>query len=145
MTDIELLRTLTQTTYDSVEGYREAAENAQKPAFKKAFERRRNARAKTLQHLNNALLANSEKPVTEASVQGEAHQLFLKLADTVSQGDSAVIARVEEGENYLADMFDKALAKDENLDPSIRLALSEAYRDISEGKRFSAMLEEEYA
>ncbi len=145
MTNIEQLKDITQTTYDSVEGYRKAIETAEKPAFTKAFERRRNARAKTLQHLNNALLANGEQPVTEASVKGEAHQLFLELADTFSKGDSAVISRVEEGETHLANKFEKALAEENDLDPSIRLALSEAYRDIKEGKRFGAMLEEEYA
>ena len=145
MNNIELLKDLTQTTYDSVEGYRKAAETAEKSAFKKAFERRRNMRAKTLQHLNNALLANSQPPITDTSVQGEAHQLFLTLTDTFADGDSAIIARVEEGERYITNKFENALADDSGITPSIRLSLREAFRDISEGEKFSAMLEEEFA
>lgn len=145
MNNIELLKDLTQTTYDSVEGYRKAAETAEKSAFKKAFERRRDMRGKTLQHLNNALLANSQPPITEASVQGEAHQLFLTLTDTFADGDKAVIARVEEGERYIANKFENALAEDSGITPGIRLTLQEAYRDISEGEKFSAMLEEQFA
>ncbi|MEO0643849.1 MAG: PA2169 family four-helix-bundle protein [Pseudomonadota bacterium] len=145
MNNIELLKDLTQATYDSVEGYRQAAETAEKSAFKKAFERRRDMRAKTLQHLNNAMLANSQPPITSTSVQGETHQLFLTLTDTFADGDKAVIARVEEGERYLANKFESALADESGVLPGIRVTLQEAYRDISEGENFSAMLKEEFA
>lgn len=145
MNNTELLKDLTQATYDSVEGYRKAAETAEKPAFKKAFERRRDMRAKTLQHLNNALLANSELPINDTSIKGETHQLFLTLTDTFADGDSAVFARVEEGERYIANKFENALADDSGITPGTRLTLQEAYRDIGEGETFSAMLEKQFA
>ncbi|MDJ0977242.1 MAG: PA2169 family four-helix-bundle protein [Erythrobacter sp.] len=145
MKTIELLKDLTQTTYDSVEGYRKAAEAAEKPAFKKAFERRRDTRAQTLEQLNNALQANSEAPITSASVAGETHRMFLTITDTLTQGDDAIIARVEEGESYLATKFENALANESSLDASMRLTVRDAFRDIREGERFGAMLEKQYA
>jgi len=145
MNNIEVLKDIAQTTYDSVEGYRKAAEQAEKSVFIKSFERRRDTRMKTLDHLNSALQAKGQSPVTSPSLSGETHQLFLTLSDTIANGDDAVISRVEEGEEYLSAKFENALEKDSGIDASTRLTLQEAYRDVREGKRFSEMLEQQYA
>ena len=144
MTNISTLKDLTQTTYDSVEGYRKAAEKAEKPSFKRAFERRRDLRAQTLEQLNNALQANDEQPITSTSVSASAHQTWQSISDAFSTGDDAVISRVEEGEDYIAGQFKDAL-EDDQMEASLRMTLEKAYREISEGERFTDMLEEQYA
>ncbi|MEM7687673.1 MAG: PA2169 family four-helix-bundle protein [Pseudomonadota bacterium] len=145
MNTIELLKDLTQTTYDSVEGYRKAAEQVDKAAFKRAFERRRDTRRQTLERLNSALQAQGEEPITSASISSQAHQYFLTLSDAVINDDKAVISRIEEGEGYIADEFRDALKKNEDMETSVRLVIEQAYREISEGERFAEMLEENYA
>ena len=145
MTNIELLKDLTQTTYDSVEGYRKAAEKAEKSAFVRAFERRRDTRGQTLERLNSALQAQGEAPITSASLSSQAHQYFLTISDAIVGNDKAIISRVEEGEGYIADEFRDALKKSDEMDPAVRTVIEQAYRDIRDGERFSEMLEEHYA
>ncbi len=145
MTNIELMKELTQTTYDSVEGYRMAAEKSETPGLTRAFERRRDQRAQTLEQLNTALRSNGEQPITSTSITGKSHQYFLTLTDAFANGDKAVIARVEEGEDYIASQFDKALKNDLGDNAPIRMVVEKAFRDIREGERFSDMLNEQFA
>lgn len=147
MTNTKLLKDLTQTTYDSAESYRKAGIEAEKPAFKSAFERRCALREQTLEQLNTALKARGEDPITSTSLSASAHQTFWDITDALSEGDSAIISRVEEGEEYLAKKFAEALSDDSDadLDPSTRALLQTAYREISEGERFADMLEKRYA
>ena len=55
-----------------------------------------------------------------------------------------MISRVEEGEDYIAGQFKDAL-EDDQMEASLRMTLEKAYREISEGERFTDMLEEQYA
>lgn len=144
MTNIELLKDLTQTTYDSVEGYRQAAEKAESPAIKQAFVRRSADRAEILNKMNNAMQARGQEPVTSVSIKGSAHQTFLTITDALSDSNEAAIKRVEEGEDYLVGQFRDAL-EDNDLEPEMRTLIETAYRDIREGERFSDMLEEQHA
>ena len=144
MTTIEVLKNLTQTTYDSVEGYRVAAEKADSPALKQAFSRRSGERAEILNKMNNALQANGEQPITAVSTQGKAHQFFLTITDALSDSNEAAVKRVEEGEDYLVEQFSEALKRDD-LERETRLLIETAFRDIRDGERFADMLEKQYA
>ncbi len=146
MTNITTLKSLTQTTYDSVEGYRKAIDKADSPALKSALERRLNSRIETLNTLNRALEANGEKRIDTVSMTGTAHQTFMSIAEAFSNSNEAAIERVEEGEDYLAEQFRDALNDDgETLDSSFRMVIEQAYREVREGERFSDMLEKQYA
>ncbi|GMN02858.1 PA2169 family four-helix-bundle protein [Erythrobacter sp. MTPC3] len=142
----EKLKKLTQTTFDSVEGYRKAAEKAESPALKQALERRTGQRQNTLNKLNEALMAGGENAVTSSSTMGQMHQTFLNVTESFSNGDEAAAERVEEGEEYLADQFRDVLEDDENgLDGSTRMIVQNAYSEIREGERFGEMLETQYS
>ncbi|UAB79188.1 PA2169 family four-helix-bundle protein [Erythrobacter sp. SCSIO 43205] len=143
MNNIELLKSLTQTTYDSVEGYRLAHEKTDNRALRNAFERRMDQRRQTLEMLNNALAKNGETPITTTSVAGDTHQTFLTIVDSLTDGDDAAIKRVDEGEEYLAGKFREAMERDD-LDASARMVIEKASQDVLAGDRFSTMLEEQY-
>lgn len=144
MTNISTLKSLTQTTYDSVEGYRKAVDKADSPALKDALNRRLNSREQTLSKLNSALESNGEERITSSSMTASAHQTFMSIADSFENGNEAAIERVEEGEDYIAGKFRDAL-EDDNLDASFRSLIQQTYQEISEGERFSDMLEKQYA
>ena len=144
MNNIELLNSLTQTTYDSVEGYRMAIEKTDNRALRNAFERRKDQRQQTLEMLNDALAKHGETPITEVSTAGKTHQTFLKIVDSFADGDQAAIKRVDEGEDYLAGEFRDALKRDD-LDESLRMLIEKASQDIFQGDSFSSMVEEQYA
>lgn len=142
----EKLKKLTQTTFDSVEGYRNAAEKAESPALKQALERRTGQRQQTLSGLNEALMSNGEEAVTASSTMGQMHQTFLSITESFSDGNEAAAERIEEGEEYLADQFRDVLEDDENgLDSSTRIIVQKAYNEVREGERFGEMLEQQYS
>lgn len=141
MTDT--LRNLTQTTYDSVEGYRKAAEKADSPALKKALNERLQKRAETLATLNAELTRLGAEPVNSGTPQGAAHRLWVDITDAFSNGDEAAAERVEEGEDHLAGQFKDAL-DGQDLDPAEREVVQRCYAEIREGERFGDMIEKQY-
>ncbi len=143
---VETLKSLTQTTYDSLEGYRKAAEKAESPSLKQALERRTSERSRTLNKLNDALKSNGEEPITSSSAIASMHQSFLNIADTFENGDEAAAERVEEGEDYIAGKFRDVLEDDSNeIDQSSLMIIQSAYREIREGEKFGDMIERQYA
>lgn len=145
MNTIETLKNLTQTTYDSVEGYRNAIDKADSPALKGALERRLNSRRDTLEKLNMALAGRGETQIDSVSMTGSAHQTFQSIAEAFSDSDEAAVERVEEGEDYIADQFKDALKGADDMDTSIRMLIEQAYQEVREGERFSDMLEKQYS
>ncbi len=145
MNNIEILKDLTQITRDSVDGYSKAADKADTPALKSALERRRDMRAQTLSTLNRALIDHGQEAVTSQSVSRQAHELWSRITDAFSRGDDAVVARVEEGEDYIAGKFRDALEDDARLDVNVRSVIEKAYKDIRDGERFTDMLKQQYA
>ncbi|AWW74379.1 hypothetical protein CD351_08065 [Erythrobacter sp. KY5] len=144
MTNISTLKSLTQTTFDSVEGYRKAVDKADSPALKDALNRRLTSREQTLSKLNSALESNGEERITSSSMTASTHQTFMSIADSFENGNEAAVERVEEGEDYIAGQFRDAL-EDDDLDASFRSLIQQTYQEISEGERFSDMLEKQYA
>ncbi|MFL0356928.1 PA2169 family four-helix-bundle protein [Erythrobacter sp. GH1-10] len=144
MTNINILKDLTQYTYDSVEGYRNAAKKAESAALRQALERRTDQRWQTLERLNGALQSNGESTVNNASTTGTIHQTFLKVIDALGDSDRAAVKHVEMGEDFLANQFDEALKRDD-LDTGMRSLIESVFKDIREGERFTDMLEKQYA
>ncbi len=144
MTNIDTLKSLTQLTYDSVEGYRKAAEKATSPALTRALDQRREKRAQTLAMLNSGLQEFGEEAIISTSVKGTIHQTWLNITDAFESGDEAATERVEEGEDFLAEQFENAL-KDESVDSRVRPMIETAYQDVRVGERFGDMIEKQYA
>ena len=144
MNNTQVLKDLTQTTYDSTEGYRKAANKAENPALQRALERRLAQRTQTLNKMNDALAARDEELVKGESTKASAHQLFQSISAAVGDSDAAVAERVEEGEDHIAEQFSEALNDDAQMDPSTRIVISSAYSEIREGEKFADMLKQEY-
>lgn len=143
MTSTDTLKSLTETVYDSVEGYRLAIDKADSVELKDALRERLERRQETLEALNAELERQGGDIVTKGTMTGDLHRLWLNVADLFESGDEAAAERVEEGEEYLADKFESAL-DDDDLDPQTRAVLEECFVEIEEGETFSDMLEEQY-
>ncbi len=143
---VETLKTLTQTTYDSIEGYRKAADKATSPSLKEALSSRIDERSRTLNQLNEALKMEGEEPISSSSTLASMHQSFLSIADAFEDGDEAAAERVEEGEDYLVGKFRDALEDDvADIDPSALTVIQTAYKEVQQGERFGDMIERQYA
>ena len=64
-------KSLTDTTFDSVEGYRQAAEKADSPQLKQALAARGQQREQTLQQMNAELERQGDELVTKGTLSGE--------------------------------------------------------------------------
>ncbi|GAA5058897.1 hypothetical protein GCM10023208_25620 [Erythrobacter westpacificensis] len=135
-----VLKTLTDTAFDSVEGYRKAAEKAESPHLKDALNRRREQREQTVARLNSEIQRQGGELVTKGTMTGAAHRTWMSIADAFESGDEAAAERVEEGEDYLKDKF-KAALDDDDLDPQSRTVVQQCYAEISEGERFGDMID----
>lgn len=138
-----VLKTLTDTAFDSVEGYRQAAEKANNPQLKQALEHRRAEREQTVAKLNAEIKRQGGELVTKGTMTGAAHRTWMSIADAFESGDEAAAERVEEGEDYLKGKFKSAL-DDDDLDPQSRTVIQQCYAEISEGERFGDMIDKQF-
>ena len=134
-------KSLTDTTFDSVEGYRQAMEKAEHPQLKQALQERLQQREQTLSQMNAELQRQGDELVTKGTLTGEAHQLWASITDLFESGDEVAAERVEEGEDYLKGKFESAL-DDDDLAPEERTIVQQCYSEICEGERFGDMIAE---
>ena len=134
-------KSLTDTTFDSVEGYRKAADLADNPQLKQALQQRCQQREQTLLQMNGELQRQGDELVTKGTVTGEVHQMWQGIAGVFQDDDENAAKRVEEGEDYLKGKFESAL-KDDDLDPQERQIVQQCYDDICQGERFGDMIEQ---
>ena len=136
-------KSLTDTTFDSVEGYRQAAEKADSPQLTQALQQRCQQREQTLQQMNAELQRQGDDLVTKGTLTGEAHQMWQSISSAFESDDEAAAERVEEGEDYIKGKFEEALEGDQ-LEASERSVVQQAYNEICEGERFGDMIEKQY-
>jgi hypothetical protein len=118
---IKLLNSLIETTLDSVDGYREAAKDADKSQFKPLFE------------------SMAGEPEDDGTVLAAAHRVFVKLRDSLSKGDQGVIDEVERGEDFIKAKFEKA-RQDTDVEPQTKAAIDKGYASVKAGHdRVSAL------
>ena len=132
-------KSLTDTTFDSVEGYRQAIDKANHPQLKQALEQRCQQRQQTLETMNSELQRQGDELVTNGTISGEAHRLWTNITSVFEDGDEVAAERVEEGEDYLKGKFESALESD-NLESQERSIVQQCYNDICEGERFGDMV-----
>ena len=132
-------KSLTDTTFDSVEGYRQAIDKANHPQLKQALEQRCQQRQQTLETMNSELQRQGDELVTKGTVSGEVHQLWTSITSVFEDGDEVAAERVEEGEDYLKGKFESALESD-NLEAQERSIVQQCYNEICEGERFGDMV-----
>ena len=135
-----VFKSLVDTTYDSVEGYRKMAEKADNPQLQQQLQQRAQSREQVLQQMNAELERQGDELVTKGTLTGEMHQLYASITDAFRDGDKVAADRIEEGEDYIKGKFSEALDSDQ-LEASERSVVQSAYDDICRGEQFSDRVE----
>ena len=131
--DITVVNSLIKTLNDSIQGYQESAKDIGNQRLATMFQERAQERQQVVTQLQAEVARLGGDPNSGGSLLGSAHQIFLDLKSTITgKDDSAVLAEVQRGEEYLRDKFDTALA-DANLGASTRQVLEQAARSVRQG------------
>ena len=131
--DISTLNSLIATTLDSVEGYREAADEIENGRFTGLFTSRAQERRTVVSDLQAQVRTLGGNPEDYGTVLAGAHRMFLDLkAKVTGQDDKAVVNEVERGEDHIKAKYESALA-DTDLSPATLAVISKAYQSVREG------------
>ena len=127
------LNTLTATLLDSVQGYRDAAENSESGRFQEMFRTNADERSRVAEDLRAEVRRLGGEPEDDQSTMGSLHQRWLDLKAAVTgRDDKAIINEVERGEDYLKEKFETALDSDE-LTGDARQVVESAYQSVRSG------------
>jgi uncharacterized protein (TIGR02284 family) len=130
--NVGTLETLTTTLIDSVNGYRDAAQNADGTKFQEIFRRNADERSRVAEELRAEITRLGGNAPDDGSVLGATHQRFLDLKAAVTgRDDAAIINEVERGEDYLKEKFETALKAD--IAPETRSIIERAYQSVRQG------------
>ena len=138
---LTVLKTLTDTIADSVNGYREAAQHVDSVEFKQMFTELGDERSQVLSDLDAELSRLGGSPADrDGTTMGMLHQRWLDFKVSVTgNDDKAVINEVERGEDYLKEKFETAMDSD-TLDGDSRGIVERAFSSVREGHdRVSAL------
>ena len=131
--DIGVLNSLIATTIDSVDGYKEAAENAENPRFAEQFRARAGERRTVVSDLRSQVKTLGGNPEDDGTVLAGAHRVFLDLKSAVTgRDDQAIVNEVERGEDHIKAKYDDAL-QDAELSPAVKTAIQTAYASVHKG------------
>ena len=138
--DLATLKTLTSTLNDSVNGYRQAAEDVESSEFRDLFTQFADQRSRASADLQAEVRRLGGEPDQDGSTMGSIHQSWLDLKAAITgRDDKAVLNEIERGEDYLKEKFEAALSSD-NLSGDSRMAVERAYQSVREGHdRMSAL------
>jgi uncharacterized protein (TIGR02284 family) len=127
---VKALNSLIETTLDSANGYREAAENIDATELRTLFTERASKRQALVMQLQGEVRSFGGEPETDQSFAGKAHNKFVDLKNAMTGGsDQAVVDEVERGEDFIKAKFEKAL-QDDDIPASAQGMLQTAYREI---------------
>jgi len=128
---VSTLNSLIETTMDSANGYKEAAENADSSQYKSMFADRSTRRMELVRQLQQEVTTLGGTPDDDQSVLGKLHNKFvdLKAALTGGRDDKAVIAEVERGEDFIKAKYEKVM-NDSDLPQSTRDLINRAYGSV---------------
>lgn len=131
--DISTLNDLIATTYDSINGYTEAAKNSDNQRFAAMFTARSVEREAAVRTLRTEVIRLGGKPDDNGTVLGGAHRMFMNLKSVVTGRDEkAIIAEVEQGEDHIKAKFEDALA-DSDISPQVMHTIRECFASIKQG------------
>lgn len=127
------LETLTTTLIDSVNGYRDAAQNAEGTRFQELFRRNADERSRIVEELRAEITRLGGNAPDDGSFLGATHQRFLDIKAAVTgRDDKAIINEVERGEDYLKEKFEAALNATD-IAPESRSIIERAYQSVRQG------------
>jgi uncharacterized protein (TIGR02284 family) len=128
---VKVLNSLIETTLDSANGYKEAAENATSTQYKSMFADRSMRRNELVRELQQEVRSFGGEPDNDQSLLGKAHNKFVDLKNALTGGadDKAVINEVERGEDMIKAKYEAAIA-DQDLPSTARDLVNRAYGQI---------------
>lgn len=127
---VKLLNSLIETTLDSVNGYKEAAESVDDAQLKSMFADRSRKRSEITSTLQQEVRSFGGEPETDQSMLGKAHNTFVDVKKALTGGSTkAVVDEVERGEDFIKAKFEKAVQGDE-LPPAARATVTRALDSI---------------
>jgi len=130
---ITTLNTLTATLIDSVNGYRDAAEDSESGRFQQMFRERADERSQLVEELRDEVRRLGGNPEDDGSFMGKTHQRFMDLKSAImGRDEKAVINEVERGEDYLKEKFETAIESG-GLAGESRQCVERAYQSIRAG------------
>ena len=130
--DIKVLNGLIETTLDSADGYREAAEQTQDAHYRTLFERRSAERQQVVDDLSNAVRGLGGDPEPHGSILAKAHRAFMDIKHALMRDEASVVGSIESGEAHLQARFDRALS-DEALSATTRETIRRAQAAVRAG------------
>ena len=131
--DISTLNDLIATTYDSINGYTEAAKDSDNQRFVDMFTARSIEREAAVKTLRTEVTRLGGKPDDNGTVLGGAHRMFMNLKSVLTGRDEkAIIAEVEQGEDHIKAKFEDALA-DSDISPQVMHTIRECYVSVKQG------------
>ncbi|QDP19925.1 ferritin-like domain-containing protein [Sphingomonas xanthus] len=130
---VTVLKTLTDTLGDSINGYRDAATHVESEQFRQMFIELADKRSTIMDDLQAELGRLGASADRDGTTLGHLHQSWLDFkAGLTGRDDKAVINEVERGEDYLKEKFETAL-KSDSLDPTVQGVIQRAYGSVREG------------
>ncbi|NBB15071.1 PA2169 family four-helix-bundle protein [Caulobacter sp. SLTY] len=128
---VKVLNGLIETTLDSANGYKEAAENVESQEYRAMFNERAAKRMDLTRRLQQEVRSFGGEPEDDQSIMGKLHNKFvdLKTALTGGPNDKGVINEVERGEDVIKAKYEHA-CRDEELPSTVKGLVTEAYSSV---------------
>lgn len=127
---VKVLNSLIETTLDSANGYKEAAESSEDSRYKTMFSERSLKRMKLSGELQQEVRSFGGEPEQHQSMLGKVHNKFVDLkAAVLGHDEKAIVNEVERGEDFIKAKFEKATGDDE-LPANVRELVSRAFQEI---------------
>lgn len=127
---IKTLNGLIETTLDSANGYRHAADGVSNPELKTLFTERAGQREELSRRLQAEVRTFGGEPEDDQSLLGRVHNKFAEIrGELMGRDDSGVIDEVERGEDVIKAQFEDA-TNDADLPDAVRQRIAEEYASI---------------
>lgn len=130
--DIKVVNGLIATTIDSVEGYQEAAKEADNATYRDLFQSWAVDRRQVASGLQQLVSSLGGTPEDDGTALASIHRTFVDLRASMSKGDKAVVDEVERGEDHIKAKYEDAL-KDDKLAPAVHTAVQAAFTSVRQG------------
>ena len=127
---IKTLNDLIETTLDSANGYRHAADGVSNPELKTLFTERAGKREELSRRLQAEVRSFGGEPEDDQSLLGRIHNKFTEIkGELMGRDDRGVVDEVERGEDVIKARFEDA-SRDNDLPDALRQRVAEEYVSI---------------
>ena len=130
--DSKTLNSLLATVIDSIDGFDQANKLVDTASFKPIFAQVVQERRQLAGDIEAQIRQAGGTPDDEGTMLASAHRVLMRLRDTVSKGDIAVVDEAERGEDHIKGKFEKA-AKDGELSPGVSQFVAAAATRVTQG------------